>query len=87
MPRRVDDNQREIVKALRECGADVFLLHEVGKGFPDIIVGIRGANYLMEIKSEKGKLTPAEIEFFDTWRGQKALVRSVDEALRVMGKE
>jgi len=88
MPRRVDANQREIVSALRDCGFSVLHLHTVGHGCPDILCGAQGyRNLLFEIKGDKGKLTPDERGFFDTWRGQVALVRSVDEALRVMGKE
>jgi hypothetical protein len=30
--RRVDANQREVVKALRKAGAEVTFIHTVGKG-------------------------------------------------------
>lgn len=87
MPKRVDSNQPAIVSALRDCGFSVLHLHTVGHGCPDILVGARGYNLLMEIKNGRGKLTPDERGFFDTWRGQVALIRSVDEALRVIEKE
>ncbi len=38
MPKRVDDNQREIVKALRAVGACVQSLAEIGQGCPDLLV-------------------------------------------------
>lgn len=42
--RRVDANQGVIVKTFRDMGAKVLILSEVGKGVPDILVGIdRGA--------------------------------------------
>ena len=83
--RRVDNNQRSIVAALRDIGASVQHLHIIGKGCPDILVGFRGRNYLMEIKMERGKLTPDEDEWHERWRGQVAIVRDADDALRVIG--
>lgn len=44
---RVDDNQAEIVKVLRQLGATVRPTHTVGDGFPDLVVGWRGKNYLV----------------------------------------
>lgn len=82
MPKRVDANQRKIVKALREVGAKVQHLHTVGKGCPDILVGYRGVNFLFEIKSENGELTEAERRWHDDWDGDVAIVRDADEAIR-----
>jgi len=77
-----DANQPDIVKGLRAVGASVEII-----GDPvDILVGWRLANYLMEVKvDEDAKLTPAQVEFFATWRGQKARVHSLREALAVLG--
>lgn len=87
---RVDANQKIIVKALRQSGATVEHLHAVGSGCPDILVGYRGSNYLMEIKDGKKppsgrKLTPDQVEWHGAWRGQVAIVKSVTEALSVIG--
>ena len=82
---RADKNQPEIVAALRAAGATVHHLHTVGGGCPDIIVGYQGVNYLMEIKTETGKLNAREQEFFELWRGQCVVVRNVDMALNVIG--
>jgi len=82
---RVDANQRAIVLALRRAGASVQLLHTVGAGCPDLAVGFRGENYLLECKTPAGQLTPAEREWHAQWRGQRAVVRSADEALRAIG--
>lgn len=86
---RVDRNQAEIVKALRKVGCSVQPLHTVGKGCPDILVGIRGRNLLMEIKDGKlppsaRVLTPDERTWIWTWGGQCAVVHSVDEALTLV---
>ena len=100
-PRRAsktDTNQAEIVEALRAAGASVECLHAVGEGVPDLLIGFgrevwysegeqnEEINILMEVKSDTGKLTPDQIEWHDAWPGQVAIVRSVEEALRVIGK-
>lgn len=86
MPKRVDGNQAEIVEALRRCGATVQDLHEVGQGCPDILVGRAGKTYLLEIKNgQRGKLNSREVRWHRMWRGQVAVVRTVDEALRAVG--
>ena len=82
---KVDRNQREIVQALRDAGASVQLLHQVGKGCPDALIGFRGENYLAEIKTENGELTADELKFFLDWRGQRRIVRTVDDALKMIG--
>lgn len=82
---RKDANHTEIVSALRGVGADVVDLAAVGEGVPDILVAFRGVLYLLELKTAKGKLTPAEEAWHQAWRGPVAIVRSVDEALSIIG--
>lgn len=89
---KVDDNQSEIVKALREAGATVTPTHGAGDGFPDLAVGFRGQNYLLEIKDGKKppsrqKLTPDQERWHATWQGQKAVCKDVSEALSAIGIE
>ena len=82
---KVDRNQPEIVAALRAIGATVQPLHTVGRGVPDLLVGWRGANLLLEVKDGAGKgLTPDQVEWHCQWRGQVCIVRSVDDALAVL---
>jgi hypothetical protein len=85
MPKRVDANQPEIVAALRQAGATVQHLHEVGRGCPDIMVGFRGQTFAIEIKTKHGKLNEREKCWHMWWRGQKAVVRTTEEALKVIG--
>lgn len=87
---RVDANQSEVVKALRKAGATVRITSNIGQGFPDIVVGFRGNNYLLEIKdgtkcASAVKLTEDELKFFAEWRGQKDVVYSIDDALNAIG--
>jgi Holliday junction resolvase len=88
MYKRTDANQKEIVEALRTAGASVFVVSSVGAGLPDLLVGYRGNNFLLEVKNLAGRgerLTPRELEFMDTWRGHVAIVRSPEEALEACG--
>jgi hypothetical protein len=83
---KVDSNQPEIVKAFRNLGFSVFLTHTLGRGFPDIVAGKQGLNFLIEIKDgslppSKRKLTPAEQEFKDNWRGQYDIIESIDDVV------
>lgn len=84
MAKRVDDNQAAIVDALRRAGCNIESLHEVGHGVPDLLVGRHGVNYLLEVKAPCGRLTGKQPEWHATWRGQVAIVRTVDEAFAVM---
>lgn len=83
--RSIDANQTEIIHALEQIGATVRTLQLEAQGLPDIIVGHAGVNYLLEIKTEDGELTPAQVEFFIAWKGQKAIIRTAVEALAVLG--
>lgn len=85
-----DGNQPDIIKALRGAGATVTACHAVGKGFPDLVVGFRGANYLIEVKDpsqpkHRHDLTPQQVKWHGEWQGQVAKVFTANEALRVIG--
>ena len=84
MKSRADSNQNEIVKGLEKVGAKVKRLTMVGYGAPDIVAGFRGRNYLMEIKSKHGKLSNDQRMWHATWNGQVAVVRDLDEAIKVI---
>ena len=82
--KKIDINQPEIVKALRSAGASVQVLSAVGKGMPDVLVGYSGCNYLMEIKYEKGTLTPDQRVWHTAWLGKVFIVRTSQEAIRII---
>ena len=89
---KVDANQSKIVKELRQMGYSVRQTHAIGKGFPDIIVGTRiggKRNFLFEIKDgekykSQQKLTPDEIEFHESWKGQVDIITSADDAVVII---
>lgn len=82
---RVDENHPEIVKALRKAGCSVLSLAALGRGAPDLLLGYRGKNVLIEVKRPKGKLNDQQQEFRAAWRGDLCVVRSIDEAFLLLG--
>ena len=84
--KKVDKNQADVVKALRDYGADVFLLHMVGGGIPDLMVCFNDQTILIEVKDgEDKKLTPQQITLFAGWKGGPLhRVNSVQEAIEVL---
>lgn len=88
---KVDANQAVIVETLRAVGATVLHLHTVGQGCPDLLVGLRGRNVLMEIKDgnkppSARRLTPDEQKFMDEWRGDPPVIAlSALHALELIG--
>ena len=86
---KIDDNQKTIVNVLRQMGASVQSLATTGKGCPDLLVGYHGINYLMEVKDgdkvlSKQKLTIDQEHWHSLWRGSVHIVKSVDEALKIL---
>jgi hypothetical protein len=86
---RVDRNQPEIVGALRAYGCSVACLHQCGGGIPDLVVGWKGRNYLIEIKDELAKpsdrkLTPDQSAWHELWVGQVAIVTNCAEAIALL---
>jgi len=84
---RVDRNQPEIVRALRQIGASVQSLADVGQGCPDLLVAFRGKTLLMEVKDgllppSQKRLTEDEQIWHKTWQAPVLVVESVQDALK-----
>jgi len=90
---KIDANQTEIVKALRQAGATVQSLAAAGGGVPDLLVGFQRKTVLIEIKDGSKKpsareLTTDQVEWHLNWRGGPCMVvNSVGEALAAIGIE
>ena len=88
---KTDENQGEIVAALRLVGCSVLPLHAVGKGCPDLLVtDVSKDTLLMEVKDGQKppsarKLTPEQVEFHASWQGRIVVVTSVRDALDAVG--
>ena len=72
---RVDRNHPEVVEAFRKLGASVLSLAPLGRGIPDLLVAIGGVTWLIEIKSKKGKENDLQLEWAESWKGMRAVVR------------
>lgn len=87
---RTDQNQAEIVKALRGIGCTVYSMAQLGDGMPDLLVGYKGKTWLVEVKDgnkppSARKKTEDQIRFWDTWTGGGlVMVESAEHALKVI---
>ena len=79
-----DGNQAEIVSALRELGATVLIISGVGHNAPDLVVGYRGRNFLMEVKQPGEDLRPGQQDWHAAWQGEVNVVRSISDALECL---
>lgn len=85
--KRIDNNQKEIVKELIQRGHSIDLDHN------DFITGFRGKNIWLEIKSSSpftkgGKLKADSIrdsqyKLLWTWRGQYNIVWNIEQVLNI----
>lgn len=82
---RVDDNQKAIVRFLREKNVTVSITSATGRGFPDLVCGYKGKNILLEIKDgnkplSSQALTPEQRLWHYEWKGQVAVINSPEMA-------
>lgn len=81
---RRDANHAEIKSAFLSVGCSVHDTTDVGNGFPDLVVGIAGANLLVEVKTPTGDHTPEQVRFYDEWRGSHYTIRSTEQAVQLV---
>lgn len=73
--RKVDDNQPEVVKALRAAGVKVDpRLSRIGSGMLDLLCGYHGVFSIVEVKDgskppSERRLTEAEADWIKEWTG------------------
>jgi len=85
---RRDDNEKDIIKAMRDAGAYVKVIND--EGLFDLLVSYRGETLLVEVKDgakppSARRLTDAEQKFHDEWPGCNLyIVNSVEEALALL---
>lgn len=75
-----DSNEPEIIAELVGYGASVQKLS--APGVPDLLVGYRGGNYLVEVKAPKtGRLTEEQRTWHEDWLGAPPIIlTTADEA-------
>jgi hypothetical protein len=86
---KTDANQPAIVDGLRAIGCSVQILAREGEGCPDLLVGYRGLNLLLEVKDDgqppsKRRLTDDQGRWHADWNGQVATVENLEEAIAVV---
>lgn len=94
-PVKRDKNHAAIVEAFTQCGATVADLAGVGGGCPDLLVGWRGIDLLVEVKGEPGprggmahehvELSDEQCQWHAGWRGRVPIVvRTVEDVTRLI---
>jgi len=71
-----DANEPIIFDALRAFGLSVYPMD-----LPmDALVGYGGRTFLVEVKTEAGKLTDTQKRFLETWKGDHVILRTAKAA-------
>lgn len=84
---RIDRTQNRVVKAFRQAGCEVLLLHRVGQGCPDAaITKHRNKIIFVEIKDigKRDELTGQQIKFHALW--PVYIVTTPEEAIELVNK-
>lgn len=84
-----DSSQDGIVSALTQAGCSVEDMSRFG-GVPDLLVGYRGRNYLIECKPLEGdkrqlRLNPNQVDWHAAWKGQVQIAHTPEQALAIIG--
>lgn len=88
---KIDRNQPEIVEIFERYGFSVQRAQAMGSGFPDLILGYGGRNYLVEVKDwqkkpSERKLNDLQREWHAAWKGQVCVVEAIDDAIKLAEK-
>ena len=86
--KRVDGNHSEIIAAYEKLGVCVLDLSKVAEltrpGCPDLLCSLHGYTWCSETKTDVGELSPAQISFFEWWKGACKVVRTTDDVVAVV---
>ena len=82
---KIDDNQPEIVAALRKAGWSVQSIASMGCGVPDLLIGRGGLNLLLEVKDgkkpkSKRMLTEDKRDWHESWNGNVRIVECLERS-------
>jgi len=76
-----DANHADVAGWFRDLGCSVFDTSALGGGFPDLVVGVKGLNFMVEVKTAHGKLTKDQRDLFAVWRGKIHVVSTMDDCI------
>jgi hypothetical protein len=74
---RTDNNQHELVEALKKIGARCYYIKEP----VDLVVGFRGRSILLEVKQPGKAPSKEQREFIESWPGEIHVCHTIDEAI------
>lgn len=80
-----DANEKAIIEALAAYGVGVTQLSQ--KGVPDLLCSYNGRWFLVEVKSEKGKLTEDQADFMSKHDAWVTVARSKEDVDLLMRRE
>lgn len=88
---KVDDNQKEVVAALRKLGWTVLIISQL-KNCCDLFISKNGRTIAVEVKDGKKppssrKLSEGEKKFMESWQGEYALIETLDDINKLKAKE
>jgi hypothetical protein len=89
-PHKKDKNHHRVTNVLHRLGCTVTDLAEVGRGVPDVLVGVNGENVLVEIKNpltQYGRrgLNKRQQGFAQRWRGGPVhIIRNEDDCIALV---
>ena len=78
-PKR-DANEKEVVDYFKSQGISVVRLNTP----MDLLLGYNHVNYLVEVKIEGKGLNKNQKDFVKEWRGQWAMIDSIDRAIALV---
>lgn len=82
-----DGVSKDICATLRAAGCAVTQIKAASgqAGVPDLLVSFRGRWYVLELKTPKGKLSPAQQAWHTKQQAPVFVVRTPEEALTAIG--
>lgn len=85
---RTDGNHKQLMEFARKIGFSVTSTAMVGNGFPDIVLGIYGLNFLPEIKDPSKppsarKLTYMEQKWHEEWLGSSDVIMTEEDLIKL----
>lgn len=89
---RVDGNHSQIRRAFEQFGCWVGDLHDLGRGWPDLLVSVPSTHLLVLVEVKDGskppskrKLTPDEQEFHKSCPSMIWTVKDLDDVKKLVG--
>lgn len=86
-----DANEKEIVEVFEAAGCSIERVSQ--RGVPDLMIGHKGVNRLVEVKNPRTRarkktdgLTDDQVEWHRTWRGKVYVVTTMEQAAALIAE-